>query len=92
MNTERYSVSLRIQSECRKIQTRITLNTDTFYAMFYVTVTSYKKENLKNKEGYNPVHIAPVQNHYRKLVSSYRFMEGSLNQMNKKGSCPKIFV
>ena len=30
-NTKRYSVSLRIQSECRKIRTRVTLNMDTFY-------------------------------------------------------------
>ena len=30
LNTERYSVSLRIQSECGKILTRITPNTDTF--------------------------------------------------------------
>ena len=34
LNTERYGVSPRIQSECRKIRTRITPNTDTFYAVF----------------------------------------------------------
>ena len=33
LNTERYGVSLRIQSECAKMQTRITLNTDTFRAV-----------------------------------------------------------
>ena len=33
LNTERYSVSLRIQSECRKMRTKITPNTDTFYAV-----------------------------------------------------------
>ena len=33
LNTERYSVSFRIQSEYRKIRTRITPNTDTFYAV-----------------------------------------------------------
>ena len=37
LNTETYEVSLRIQSECGKIRgkmrTRITLNTDTFYAV-----------------------------------------------------------
>ena len=32
-NTERYGVSLRIHSECGKIWTRITPNTDTFYAV-----------------------------------------------------------
>ena len=34
LNTERYFVYLRIQSECGKIQTRITPNTDAFYAVF----------------------------------------------------------
>ena len=33
LNTERYWVSLRIQSECGKIRTRRTPNTDTFYAV-----------------------------------------------------------
>ena len=36
LNTERYSVSLRIQSECRKTRTRITPNTDTFYAVLMI--------------------------------------------------------
>ena len=34
LNRERYSVSLRIQSKCGKIRTRITPNTDTFYAVY----------------------------------------------------------
>ena len=33
LNTERSSVSLRIHSECGKIRTRKTLNTDTFHAV-----------------------------------------------------------
>ena len=33
LNTKRYSVSLRIQSESGRMQTRITPNTDTFYAV-----------------------------------------------------------
>ena len=33
LNTERYSLSLRIQSECGKMRTRITPNTDTFCAV-----------------------------------------------------------
>ena len=33
LNTKRYEVSLRIQSVCGKIQTRITPNTDIFYAV-----------------------------------------------------------
>ena len=33
LNTERYSLSCRIQSECGKTRTRITPNTDTFHAV-----------------------------------------------------------
>ena len=33
LNTEKYSASLRIQSECGKMRTTITLNTDTFHAV-----------------------------------------------------------
>ena len=33
LNTERYRVSLRIQSKCKKIWTRITPNTDTFLTL-----------------------------------------------------------
>ena len=42
LNTERYSVSLRIQSECGKMRTRITPNTDTFYSV--TCFRAYKKE------------------------------------------------
>ena len=33
LNTERYSLSLRVHSECRKIRTRKTTNTEVFYAV-----------------------------------------------------------
>ena len=35
LNTERYFVSVRIQSGCGKIRTRITPNTNNFYAVIY---------------------------------------------------------
>ena len=35
---ERYGVYLRIQSECRKMRTRITTNTDTFHAVIRLRV------------------------------------------------------
>ena len=41
LNIERYSASLRIQSECEKMRTRKTPNADTFYA---VSITSKKCE------------------------------------------------
>ena len=37
LNTESYSVSLHIQFECGKTRTRITPNTDTFYAVMYTS-------------------------------------------------------
>ena len=33
LNTERYELSLRIQSECGKMRTRITPNTNSFHAV-----------------------------------------------------------
>ena len=44
LNTERYEVSLRIQSECRKMRTRITPNMDTFYAV--ITIAYREHPNL----------------------------------------------
>ena len=38
LNTERYGVSRRIQSECGKIRTRITPNTDSFNLVGYIFV------------------------------------------------------
>ena len=37
LNIERYGVSLCIQSECKKMRTRITPNMDTFH-VFYVYI------------------------------------------------------
>ena len=35
LNTERYSIYLRIHSKCGKMRSRITPNMDTFYAVFF---------------------------------------------------------
>ena len=43
LNTERYSVSLRIQSECGKMRARITDNTDTFQAVMGSFLEVFKK-------------------------------------------------
>ena len=52
LNTERYEVSLRIESECGKIRTRKASNTDTFHAV------------LVSKKNYNYVldlmHKTPI--------------------------------
>ena len=41
LNTERYSVSLCIQSKCDKIRTRITPNTDTFYVVTIAAISTF---------------------------------------------------
>ena len=46
LNTERYSVSLRIQSEWEKTRTRITPNTDTFYAVIVIQNARYLDQVL----------------------------------------------
>ena len=43
-DTDRYSPSLHIQSKCRKMRTRITPNTDTFYAVLFFRISVYKNE------------------------------------------------
>ena len=42
LNTGRYSMSLRIQSKCGKIRTRITTNTDTFHAVQIIGVNDMR--------------------------------------------------
>ena len=49
-NNIQYSVSLRIQSECSKIRTRITPNTGTFYAVITLRIPY---PLLKSKTGNN---------------------------------------
>ena len=50
LNTESYSVSLRSQSECGKILTRKTLNTDTFHSvhMWRMRVNGYSRSQYRS--------------------------------------------
>ena len=41
LNTERYGVSLRIQSKCGKIRIRITPNADTFHAVMVLILRKF---------------------------------------------------
>ena len=41
LNTERYSLSLHIQSKCEKLRNRVTPNTDTFYAVTVYLSTNF---------------------------------------------------
>ena len=51
LNTERCEVSLRIQSECGKIRTRVTSNTQTFHAVILnIKKTKTVQRNSIKKE------------------------------------------
>ena len=45
LNTDRYGVSLRVQSECGKMRTRITPNTDIFHSVTRTSTSSTQKQN-----------------------------------------------
>ena len=49
LHTERYSISLLIQSECGKIRTRIIPNTETFYAVLWTTLHSTGRDSATDK-------------------------------------------
>ena len=49
LNTERYSVSLRIQSECGKMRTRLTPNTEFFYAVPENRISNLRIYKQKHK-------------------------------------------
>ena len=49
LNTEKYSVSLCIQTECGKIRTRITPNTDNFYPLHISMIEIYLLKQLTAK-------------------------------------------
>ena len=65
LNMERYSVSLHTQSKCGKMRTRITPNTDTFYA---VKVVLWDGNDGPRDEGYTPLVLNPLLSYMWKKV------------------------
>ena len=55
LNTERYGVSLHMQSECGKIQTRKTPNTNTFHAVNRSLSIIVAESNIPNRSRYSLV-------------------------------------
>ena len=60
LNTGKYGVSLRIQSECGKIRTRKSPNMDTFPAMVFMTLVNIYGQRLfeKNVKGFQRVTLS----------------------------------
>ena len=59
LNMERYRISLRIQSECGKMRTRITPNTDIFHAVLVRSRLGYKENFYRNSD----ILVLFVRNH-----------------------------
>ena len=68
LNTEIYSVSLRIQSKYGKIRTRKTPNTDTFYAVWIVHNHRVWEEAMSELQN---AWIQKVHNCFRSQVNNY---------------------
>ena len=102
LNTERYSVSLRIQSECGKIRTRKTSNTDTFHAViftrgeknFLLGEVCKFAQNLSNSFNdldlfnvlFNPFHATGLFLYLLKTLENYK----SIKFLTLMVSCPKF--
>ena len=71
LNTERYSLSLHIQSECGKMRTRITLNMDTFYAVILCR-TAFLKNIHFQKQFNESVLQKRVPSNFRKIYRKTR--------------------
>ena len=83
LNTERYQVSLRIQSKCRKIRNWESPNIDTFHLV---------KDNERNNEFWNYLkHLVIRENISEKLDFScyYLFAKNVLNNKNQFSSLPQ---
>ena len=78
LNTERYGVSLPIQSEYWKMQTRITPNTDTFHAVlvfnFSIISVDFRIMQTKfQKDDHSSIHMKKVSCLYTNLKSVLPF-------------------
>ena len=94
LSTERYRVSLRIQSECGKMRTRITPNTDTLHAMTKMLIFSKHKHAIHNHLLFTPLQgnnydydnlimYHPAERQSKKTLKNNNHMEGAWKETNK---------
>ena len=81
LNTGRYSVSLRIQSECGRIRTNISPNTDTFHALIVVCLILHllkmtiKLQKFQNDHAISTTKdLVQIYNTFSKYRLPYSFM------------------
>ena len=99
LNTERYSVSLHIQSKCGKMRTRITLNTDTFHAVIVcviirsiaitiiINIVNHMKTCtyvLHSKIYHEPTATCKIINLFRDEIASTYFNQKVINNVQSR--------
>ena len=77
LNTERYGVSLRIQSECGKIRTRKTPNTDTFYAALKFAIHNKSQARYHRRVSRN--FLKATYFHWKKINFCFWFCSSMKN-------------
>ena len=95
LNTERYSVSLRIKSEYGKIRTRKTANTDTFHALCIgyegifskVAAQSRKRPKSFSNETNREYLISKFSNETLNSETLDKFLGIYIDVLNQYGSC-----
>ena len=75
LNTERYAISLRIQSKCGKMWARITPNTDIFYAVNFWAKNQhfqFKQSHTNKRSSWSYYSIDGVRCNYSKNFKADR--------------------
>ena len=70
LNEERYGVSLRIQSECRKIRTKNTPYLDPFHAVVIMNVLRVYNNRHKSQKSYTNQRQSKVER-FSKIVNNF---------------------
>ena len=98
LNTERYSVYLRIQSECGKTRTGITQNMDTFHAAFNSKSKSWSVNDTTTEEGTILEHLTSFYGMKQLISAPTHILQHSsscidlifVNQPNQPGIHPSL--
>ena len=92
LNTKRYFLSLRIQSECGKMRTRKTPNTENFYAVHNTILMFFQNGHIANKEQTIFCFKVEGKKYKSDTVLACQNLIPSNRSKNVSGHIPKDFV
>ena len=88
LNTKRYSVSLRILSESEKMRTRITTNTDTFYAV----LIGWEEFSINHLAFYILIIVLQVGKHFSIYIYIYFFQKSIIEKLSIHYTNPTLHL